>query len=82
MTLFFFVVALDLKWEMILGELHNVRMAALSLAAVLGGMAVPAGLFFLLLPGGSEEAHGWGSSWRRTPHTSSVPSRSCVPACH
>ncbi|MFG1392363.1 Na+/H+ antiporter NhaA [Xanthobacter agilis] len=59
MTLFFFVVALELKREMVLGELRNVRLAAFSFAAALGGMAVPAGLF-LLLQGGSEAGHGWG----------------------
>lgn len=60
MTLFFFVVALELKREMVLGELRNPRMAALSLAAALGGMIVPAG-FFLLLMGNGAEAHGWGT---------------------
>ncbi|WP_454916812.1 Na+/H+ antiporter NhaA [Xanthobacter sediminis] len=59
MTLFFFVVALELKREMVLGELQNFRTAALSLAAALGGMAVPAGLFLLLL-GGGEGGRGWG----------------------
>jgi NhaA family Na+:H+ antiporter len=60
MTLFFFIVALELKREMALGELRNPRMAALSLAAAFGGMAVPASLF-LLLAGGGAGAHGWGT---------------------
>lgn len=60
MTLFFFVVALELKREMVLGELRNPRMAALSLAAALGGMIVPAGLY-LLLAGGGAGTHGWGT---------------------
>lgn len=59
MTLFFFVVALELKREMALGELRNPRTVALSLAAALGGMAVPAGLF-LGLQSGSDGWHGWG----------------------
>lgn len=59
MTFFFFVVALELKREMVLGELRNPRTVVLSLAAALGGMAVPAGLFFLL-QGGSDGWHGWG----------------------
>lgn len=42
MTLFFFVVALELKRELVLGELRNPRMAALSIAAAAGGMLVPA----------------------------------------
>ena len=42
MTLFFFLVALELKRELALGELNNPRMAALSIAGALGGMLVPA----------------------------------------
>jgi len=60
MTLFFFVVALELKREMVLGELRNLRVAALSLAAALGGMVAPASLF-LLLEGGGVGARGWGT---------------------
>lgn len=59
MTLFFFVVALELKREIVLGELRDPRLAALSLAGALGGMAAPAGLY-LLLAGGGAGAHGWG----------------------
>jgi NhaA family Na+:H+ antiporter len=44
MTLFFFVVALELKRELVLGELRNPRMAALSIAAAAGGMLVPAAI--------------------------------------
>src|SRR5690348_9343298 len=43
MTFFFFVVALELKREVVLGELRDFRMGALSFAAALGGMALPAG---------------------------------------
>lgn len=60
MTLFFFLVALELKRELILGELSNPRVAALSIASALGGMAVPAALFVALQwnhPG----VHGWGT---------------------
>jgi NhaA family Na+:H+ antiporter len=59
MTLFFFLVALELKRELVLGELNNPRVAALSIASALGGMLVPAGLYLMLqwgLPGES----GWG----------------------
>lgn len=59
MTLFFFVVALELKREIVLGELRDPRLATLSLAGALGGMAAPAGLY-LLLAGGGAGAHGWG----------------------
>jgi len=60
MTLFFFLVALELKRELVLGELNNPRMAALSIAAALGGMVVPAALY-LLLQWGHPGAGGWGT---------------------
>jgi len=60
MTLFFFIVALELKREMVLGELRNLQMAALSFAGALGGMIVPAVLFLLILRG-SPGWHGWGT---------------------
>jgi len=60
MTLFFFLVALELKRELVLGELHNPRMAALSIAAALGGMIVPAALY-LLMQTGQPGQHGWGT---------------------
>lgn len=60
MTLFFFVVALELKRELVLGELRNPRIAALSIAAALGGMLVPAG-FYLLLQYGEPGQSGWGT---------------------
>ncbi|WP_018410019.1 Na+/H+ antiporter NhaA [Methyloversatilis thermotolerans] len=59
MTLFFFLVALELKRELVLGEMRNPRMAALSVAAALGGMLVPATLY-LLLQWGQPGQHGWG----------------------
>ena len=60
MTLFFFVVALELKRELVLGELRSPRTAAFSIAAALGGMLVPAALY-LVLQQGREGAHGWGT---------------------
>lgn len=60
MTLFFFLVALELKRECVLGELNHPRLAALSLAAALGGMVVPAALY-LLLQAGSPGQDGWGT---------------------
>lgn len=59
MTFFFFLVALELKRELVLGELKHPRLAALSIAAALGGMVVPAGLYLLLQTGGPAQA-GWG----------------------
>lgn len=60
MTLFFFVVALELKRAIVLGELRKPRMAALSIAGALGGMLVPAGIY-LLLQGGEPASSGWGT---------------------
>ena len=60
MTLFFFLVALELKRELILGELNNPRMAALSIAAALGGMLMPAG-FYLALQFHQPGHDGWGT---------------------
>jgi Na+:H+ antiporter, NhaA family len=59
MTLFFFVVALELKRELVLGELRNPRMAALSTAAAAGGMLVPA-VLYLVLQWDQDSVHGWG----------------------
>lgn len=62
MTLFFFIVALELKRELVLGELRNPRMAALSFSAALGGMIVPAALYLILtVMGGGAGLHGWGT---------------------
>jgi Na+:H+ antiporter, NhaA family len=60
MMLFFFVVALELKRELVLGELSNPRMAALSIAAAVGGMLVPAAVYLALKAGRPGEG-GWGT---------------------
>jgi NhaA family Na+:H+ antiporter len=60
MTLFFFLVALELKRELVLGELRNPRMATLSIAAAAGGMIVPAAIY-LALQGGETGHSGWGT---------------------
>ncbi|MCU0563542.1 MAG: Na+/H+ antiporter NhaA [Desulfobacterales bacterium] len=59
MALFFFVVGLEVKREIAVGELRELRLAALPIAAALGGMVVPAGIY-LLLQGGGPAARGWG----------------------
>ena len=58
MTIFFFVVGLEIRREIHAGELSEVRRAALPLAAALGGMLVPA-LIFLALNFGRPSASGW-----------------------
>jgi Na+:H+ antiporter, NhaA family len=59
MTLFFFVVGLEIKRELVHGELSNARRALLPAAGALGGMAVPA-LIFTVLNAGDIGAKGWG----------------------
>lgn len=60
MTLFFFLVAIELKRELVLGELRAPRAAALSIAGALGGMIAPASIY-LLLQWGQPAEHGWGT---------------------
>jgi NhaA family Na+:H+ antiporter len=59
MTLFFFVVGLEIKRELIVGELRDWKKAALPVLAALGGMAAPAALY-LMLQGGRPGREGWG----------------------
>lgn len=59
MALFFFTVGLEIKREMLVGELASVRKAFLPAAAALGGMLVPA-LIYSLLNHGTPEINGWG----------------------
>lgn len=59
MAIFFFVIGLEVKRELALGELRDARRAALPLAAALGGMAVPAAIY-LYLAGDGPGARGWG----------------------
>ncbi|NOU32221.1 MAG: sodium:proton antiporter, partial [Polyangiaceae bacterium] len=58
MTVFFFVVGLEIRRELHRGELSDLRRATLPLAAALGGMVVPAALY--LLVAGGRAARGWG----------------------
>jgi NhaA family Na+:H+ antiporter len=58
MTAFFFVVGLEIRREIFGGELASLRTAALPLAAALGGMLVPAGLYALINLG-RPTAAGW-----------------------
>ena len=58
MTVFFFVVGLEIRREIHAGELSEVRRATLPLAAALGGMLVPA-MIFLALNIGRPSAAGW-----------------------
>lgn len=59
MAVFFFVVGLEIKREILVGELSSPKQAALPIAAALGGMIVPA-LFYILFNYGKPSAPGWG----------------------
>ncbi|MEQ8791846.1 MAG: Na+/H+ antiporter NhaA [Pirellulaceae bacterium] len=59
MTVFFFVVGLEVKRELVVGELRDPRGAVLPVAAALGGMVVPAGIYLALQYGQPGES-GWG----------------------
>jgi NhaA family Na+:H+ antiporter len=59
MAIFFFVVGLEVKREMVVGELREARRAALPIVAAFGGMVVPAGIYLALQSGG-EAPQGWG----------------------
>jgi NhaA family Na+:H+ antiporter len=59
LSVFFLVVGLEIKREFTVGHLASMRAAALPVAAAIGGMAVPAALYALLIPAGGW-SHGWG----------------------
>jgi NhaA family Na+:H+ antiporter len=56
MAIFFFVVGLEIKRELVVGDLRDRKHAALPVIAAFGGMIVPAGVYLLVNPG----AEGWG----------------------
>ncbi len=60
MVIFFLVVGLEIKREVLVGELASVRRAVLPIAAALGGAVVPAILFLLVAGGDPEAVRGWG----------------------
>lgn len=59
MAIFFFLVGLEIKRELLVGELSNRKAAALPFAAALGGMLIPAGIYALLNANGPG-VKGWG----------------------
>ncbi|MFF0522485.1 Na+/H+ antiporter NhaA [Actinomadura nitritigenes] len=61
MTLFFFVVGLEARREFDMGELRERRRLALPLAAGIGGMVVPVGIYLAINAGGPA-LHGWGTA--------------------
>lgn len=59
MAIFFFLIGLEIKRELLIGELNTVKKASFPLFAAIGGMLVPV-LLFLVLNKNPENSHGWG----------------------
>ena len=59
LAIFFFVAGMELKYELVSGSLSNRANAAVPIAAALGGMIVPATIFFAI-NAGTPSANGWG----------------------
>ncbi len=59
MVVFFFVVGLEIKRELLVGRLSTLKQAMLPIAAALGGMLVPAA-FYAIFNAGTPSAAGWG----------------------
>ena len=59
MAIFFFLIGLEIKREILIGELSDLRKASLPLFAAIGGMVFPA-LLFVFFNTGNEGMRGWG----------------------
>jgi len=59
MAFFFFIVGLEIKREILVGELSNIKVAILPILAAIGGMVLPA-LIYTSINYGGEGANGWG----------------------
>ena len=60
MAIFFLLVGLEIKREIVEGELSSFRQAALPVLAAVGGVAIPAMIYLLFNANHPETAHGWG----------------------
>ena len=59
MAIFFFIIGLEIKREILVGELSDLKVAVLPILAAIGGMVLPA-LIYLSINAGGEGAVGWG----------------------
>jgi len=59
MAIFFFMIGLEIKREILVGELSNLKVAMLPILSAIGGMALPAFIYMYINTGG-EGAGGWG----------------------
>ena len=59
MAVFFFIIGLEIKREILVGELSNIKVAILPILAAIGGMVLPA-LIYMSINYGGDGAVGWG----------------------
>ena len=59
MTIFFFLVSLEIKREIVQGELSNPKQALLPIIGAVGGMAVPAAIYIIININSPETLNGW-----------------------
>jgi len=59
MSIFFFMIGLEIKREILVGELSNIKVAILPILAAVGGMVFPA-LIYVYINYGTEGVNGWG----------------------
>lgn len=64
MSIFFFLVGLELKREILHGHLSRFKIAVLPIGATIGGMVIPA-LIYYSFTAGSPAVTGWGSQWQQ-----------------
>ena len=76
MVIFFFVVGLEIKYELVNGDLRDPKTAALPIVAAIGGMVVPAALYVAFIRPAVTGPRAGASRWRPT-----SPSPSACSAC-
>jgi NhaA family Na+:H+ antiporter len=59
MAIFFFMIGLEIKREILVGELSNIKVAILPILSAIGGMLAPA-LIYMSMNHGTVGANGWG----------------------
>lgn len=60
MAIFFLVVGIEIKRELLVGELRGIRRATLPIAAAVGGAILPAVIYLAIAGGSPDGARGWG----------------------
>lgn len=60
MVIFFFVVSLEIKREVLVGELSSIKKSSLPIAAAIGGMCMPAFIYFIFNSNNPATVNGWG----------------------